>query len=508
MKTAVFGSLVAAALALALAFRAVGLDLRPMHHDEANQAVKFGQLLEAGEYTYDPHDHHGPTLYYFTLPSAWLRGQASLAALDERTLRLVPAFFGAGLILLLPLLSVGLGRGAVAAGACLAALSPALTYYSRFYIQETLFVFLAMGFLISLGRFLRRPGYRWAVAAGVFAGLAYSTKETSIIVIAAAVAAAALARVSTRRGETRPHVALAPVAVGCAVALLVAFVFFSSFFRHPEGLVESLRAFGTYIGRGVDPGRHAHPWYFYLGLLTFSSSGGVVWSEGLVLGLAMAGLVAACRPSKAGFWPRYVALYAVLTAVAFSAVRYKTPWNLLPFYAGFVVLAGYGAAALVELVRPRAARALLVLVLAAAACHLGVQNWRASVRYPADPRNPYVYAQTTPDFLRLVRRVTDLAAVHADRTSMFVKVIAGPYEQWPLPWYLRGLKRVGYWARTADAGTAGEAPVIVASQENVPALDAALGDRYVSEFYGLRPGVLLTVYVERTLWEQFLGVTS
>ena len=48
-----------------------------MHHDEANQAVKFGALLETGAYQYDRNDHHGPTLYYLTLPSAWLRGQAT-----------------------------------------------------------------------------------------------------------------------------------------------------------------------------------------------------------------------------------------------------------------------------------------------------------------------------------------------------------------------------------------------------------------------------------------------
>jgi len=57
-----------------------------MHHDEANQAVKFGALLERGEYRYDANDHHGPTLYYLTLPAAWLRGQSTLASLDERTL--------------------------------------------------------------------------------------------------------------------------------------------------------------------------------------------------------------------------------------------------------------------------------------------------------------------------------------------------------------------------------------------------------------------------------------
>ena len=198
MSRAVFGSLIVTMLALALAFRLAGPDLRPMHHDEANQAVKFGMLVETGEYRYDRNDHHGPTLYYLTLPSAWIRGQTTLASLDGRTLRVVPAIFGAGLILLFPLLAGGFGRTAVTTSALLAALSPVLTYYSRFYIQESLFVFFALAFLIALGHYVQRPRVAWAFSAGVFAGLAYSTKETSLIVLSAAVAASVLARMSTR----------------------------------------------------------------------------------------------------------------------------------------------------------------------------------------------------------------------------------------------------------------------------------------------------------------------
>jgi hypothetical protein len=41
--------------------------------------------------------------------------------------------------------------------------------------------------------------------------------------------------------------------------------------------------------------------------------------------------------------------------------------------------------------------------------------------------------------------------------------------------------------------------------DHAPALDSALGDRYVSEFYGLRPNVLLSLYVERDLWNRFLA---
>jgi hypothetical protein len=37
------------------------------------------------------------------------------------------------------------------------------------------------------------------------------------------------------------------------------------------------------------------------------------------------------------------------------------------------------------------------------------------------------------------------------------------------------------------------------------AVGAALGERYVSEFYGLRPEVLLTLHIERGLWDRFLA---
>jgi predicted membrane-bound mannosyltransferase len=229
-----------------------------------------------------------------------------------------------------------------------------------------------------------------------------------------------------------------------------------------------------------------------------------VWSEGIVLVLAAGGLIAAFR-SSAGFWPRYVGLYSLIACVAFSAIRYKTPWNLLPFYAGVVLMAGYGAASLAAASLSRWRRGLVAAVLLLATLHLAVQDWRANFRYPADPRNPYVYAQTVPDFLRLPKRVADIAALHPDRFAMLVKVIAGPYEQWPLPWYLRRMTRVGYWVRPADAGRLDDAPVVIVAQDSAGTVGAMLGDRYVQEFYGLRPEVVLAVFIERPLWDRFIA---
>ena len=87
---------------------------------------------------------------------------------------------------------------------------------------------------------------------------------------------------------------------------------------------------------------------------------------------------------------------------------------------------------------------------------------------------------------------------------MQVSVIAPPHEQWPLPWYLRAMPHVGYWTAPGDPLSL-QAPVLVASMNHTAVLDGVLGDRYVSEFFGLRPEVLLTLYIERELWERFLS---
>ena len=547
------GAVVAFALALAagIALRAARLDVRPMHHDEANQAVKFGALLERGEYRYDPTDHHGPTLYYLTLPSAWLRGQHTLASLDERTLRAVPVCFGAATILLVALLSGAVGRTAAAAAAALMALSPAMVFYSRMFIQESLFACFTLAFVIAVGHAVTRGRLVWSACAGVAAGLALATKETAAIVLPATLVACAIAWWSLAPTPLRPPLTSRgrwPLGIiGIAAAAIVAALFYSSFFAAPGAILGPFRGAGGYVERGLDPAAHAHPWSYYLRLLAYTSDGGVRWSEGLVLLLAATGALLGwprkntdgppqtnpeggpqkntdkhktfsallcssvafpCSSVALGtFWVRYLTLYVLITAAIFSAIRYKTPWNLLPFYVVAFVLAGIGLSALLRSTASHALRAALAAVVLLASAQLAGQAWRASVTYAADPRNPYVYAQTVPDAVRMAARIRNLSALHAHGARMQVSVIAPPHEQWPLPWYLRTMPNVGYWTAPGDP-LALRAPVIVSSIEHTPALDRALGDRYVSELFGLRPDVLLALYVERALWDRFLAKTA
>ena len=192
--------LLALAVVIALALRCPQLGLRPMHNDEAVNALKFRPLLEHGDYHYDPAEHHGPTLAYLTLAWTRLTGAPDFAHLTEARLRLLPVLFGIGLILLLPLVADGLGREAALCAALLTAISPAMVFYSRYYIHEMIFVFFTFLALAAAWRYLRNPRLGWALLAGAALGLMQCSKETFVLPLAAATIAA----VVTRLGRVPP----------------------------------------------------------------------------------------------------------------------------------------------------------------------------------------------------------------------------------------------------------------------------------------------------------------
>jgi uncharacterized protein (TIGR03663 family) len=514
MTKKAFKGLFLCTLAGALLMRVARLELRPMHHDEANQAVKFGDLLEKGEYRYDPRDHHGPSLYYLTLPAALAASGKSFPALSATTLRLVPALFGVAILGALLLLAGGLSREAIFFTALLTALSPAMTYYSRFYIQETLLVFFLALFIGAGWRYLERPSSGWAALAGLAAGMMYATKETSLILFGAAAAALVVDRLAGRAPGSRP---VPPAARGgllrlslfVATALVSAGLLYTSFFTNPKGLFDSVLSFGTNFGRAAGAGIHVHPWYFYIKMLAYSRfSHGPAWSEAFILALAVAGGVSALgMDAGRDGHPRFIRLvlfFTVFTTAVYSAIPYKTPWNVLPLYLGVLILAGNGAAVMWRAGRFLIVKAVILSVLIPGLANLAYQDYRANFIDYAEPTNPYVYAQTSRDFLRLVGTVQAVAAVSPEDRTLLIKVVAPPDETWPLPWYLRGYARVGYWTDAGAAGEIGDPSLVIAGADAVETLGKALDDRYEMGFYGLRPEVVLALYVRQDLWKAFL----
>jgi len=501
---------VATVAAAALATRLAGLDYRPMHCDEAVHAVKCNDLWQTGRYHYDLHEYHGPTLYYCTLPGLWLSGAQDFGGTGEALYRAVPVVFSVGLILLLLLIGDGLGRRAAAGAALLTAVCPAMTFYARYYIQETLLVFFTFAALVAGWRYVRSRRSGWMLAAGAAIGLMHATKETCIIACGALATALLLSTLwhgglRGLRSAARSYLPARRLLPAAALAALVSAALYSGLFTSLRGPLDSLRTFATYFDRAGGHGLHDHPWYYYLKMLALTHQApGPWWSEGLILLLAVVGAVAAFtgRGVGDGHVPllRFLALYTLLMTATYSSIPYKTPWCMLGFLHGMILLAGVGAAALLRWLCSVPLRAVAGALLVIGTGHLGWQAYQANTRYCADYRNPYVYAHPRFAVIELARRVEELAALHPDSRAMLVKVIADEY--WPLPWYLRRLTRVGYWEQVPDDP---DAPVVIVGADRQEELESRLRGQYQVNAYGLRaPHVVLWLYVQRDLWDRYV----
>src|SRR6266850_3411593 len=252
------------ATGVALGLRCPRLGIRPMHNDEAVNAIKFGQLWENRAYRYDPHEFHGPTLAYSTYIFSRLTAAPDFNRFSESRLRALTILFGIGLILLLPLVSDGLGRNGAIWAAWFTAASSAMVFYSRYYIHEMLLVFFTFLALASGWRYWRTRKIGWALLAGLGLGLMHATKETFIITLACAAFAVAANQIWNRLLDASglpvkaERLNFLHLAAGMGVLFVVAILLFSSFLANASGPLDAIRAYQHWFSRagGHSPHRY------------------------------------------------------------------------------------------------------------------------------------------------------------------------------------------------------------------------------------------------------------
>jgi uncharacterized protein (TIGR03663 family) len=504
----------------AAVFRLEALSHRPMHADEAVQGFRSGALLEQHILKYDPGEYHGPTLAWSTLIPALLRGEKTLDRIQETTLRIVPVCFGLGMLLLLLLLTEGMGREWVLAAEIWTAFSAPLVYYSRTYIHESLLIFFSFGAIACGYRYWKASTWTWAAVFGTFIGWMHATKETCVLIWAAALAALAcnllysifnqgpksISDKNTRFG----HVLIAAAAAACVSILL-----YSSFFRYSDGIADSLRSFFIYIKRSSARTAHEHPWNYYLRMMVFwHVPGKPVWTELPVVLLACIGGIHAFRRQKktnrdVGL-SRFLVFYTIILCFLYSILPYKTPWCALGFYHGLVLLAATGTIVLwrgrKSIYSKASAGILTVLVFAV--------SLRNSIfineRYDSDPSNPWAYASTSPDVGRIYAAVERVIRFSTDPEKIRIHIIVAKHEYWPLPWYFRRLKNVGWFDQIDDKSQAAEMILVSAGMENELAqkqFDSSQpGQKHLyvplwRERLELRPGVEILGYIRKDVWD-------
>lgn len=274
-------------------------------------------------------------------------------------------------------------------------------------------------------------------------------------------------------------------------------VLFSSFFTNWEGLADSVRTYFPWLKRAGGHSPHIHSWSFYFErLVWFHPAKSPVWSEALILVLALVGGVLALARKASGLQV-FLAFYAFAQVCAYTIIPYKTPWCLLNFWHPIILLAGLGAA---EIVARFKIPGIAILFIAAG--QLAFQSYRANFVYFADRKNPYVYAQTVPGVVEMAEKIEKIANV-SEGTKTVVKVVTGDGDYWPLPWYLRRFETVGWFETMPEDPFA---PIVIVSQKLEAALDERSEKKWVMVGYSeFRPQKFFELYVELELWKKYVA---
>ncbi|MHC4187907.1 MAG: hypothetical protein ACYSRQ_06915, partial [Planctomycetota bacterium] len=105
-------------------------------------------------------------------------------------------------------------------------------------------------------------------------------------------------------------------------------------------------------------------------LLThFRVNSGPVWSEAFVIVLAIFGFICVLTKkymrSFDPFLIRFIAFYTLIITVVYSAIPYKTPWSMLCFYLGIILMAAVGITAFIQMAINKWRKAVIWIALSA-----------------------------------------------------------------------------------------------------------------------------------------------
>jgi len=503
-------------LAVGAFLRLYNLSLVPLHHDEGVNGNFLVTLVREGKYTYNPENYHGPTLYFFSAVIPWLARFLGGKAFGDNyglttfNIRFVTAAFGVGTIALVLLLRKRIGTIGALSAAGLIAISPGAVYLSRYFIHESLFVFFTLGIIVAALKYYDSGRATYLILASISAALMVATKETWII--NGPVLLIALIITSTycwlretitgRESETvlserwrqaidrlGGPVSLTTVALmAFAVFIVVNILFYSSFFtNYPRGVSDAMKTLNLWRHRTQE---HYHPPYQYIYWL--------LQEEGIVLILGGVGaLIAVWRANNR--LAVFLSLWAFGLLAGYSMVGYKTPWISLNFIVPLAMVSGYALDVayrkLKEFGQPRHHFIALAVLIAAPCCY---QMYQLNFAHYDDDAYPYVYAHTRREMLQMLDEIDRISKRLGTGTDTGIALVSPDY--WPLPWYFRDYKKVGYYQQIVPTNE----PIIIGSMAQDEQLKETYGDRYVlfsskkdDGSYDLRPGVDLLLYVRK-----------
>ena len=455
-------------IGLAAFLRFFLLGMKPPHFDEGINGWFVDQMVRNGFYKYDPTNYHGPLHFYVLFLSQTLFGRNLWA------LRLPVVLVSISCVWLTLRFEPFVGRNVSRLAALAMAVSPGFVFYGRYSIHEAWLVLFTMLFFVGLFGLWKfgTANYLWCAGMGL-TGMILS-KETYILHVGCAMIAVAVCWVSNyfnKLEDSRPatqtwdYVDLA-VVIGTGVALII--FFYSGTFFNWNGVKGLYQAYLPWFKTGSEGHGHQKPWYYWLRLIARYE-----WPvlAGLVLCLF------SVRFKNVAL--RYLAIYSVGTLIAYSIVKYKTPWCIISFIWPFTFIFG-AAVLLVPLTYKRVVYLVSAILLTGS---LGYCVWLNYFRCTTETE-PYVYVQTYNDVYKFTDPLLQLAHSDPRAYQLIGHIIrASPY---PLPWMLDDFGRVGYYEKdNLPAQVDGD--FLLVQQDKIATVEAKLHDSYYTFPMTIRP---------------------
>jgi uncharacterized protein (TIGR03663 family) len=474
-------------LALAAFLRFFLLGIKPPHFDEGINGWFVDQVMKNGFYRYDPTNYHGPLHFYVLLLFQSLFGRNLWAIrLPVVLVSIVCVWFALKFESLV-------GRNVSRIAALAMAVSPGFVFYGRYGIHEVWLQLFSMLFILGLLGLWKHGTLTYLRYAGVGLTGMILTKETYAIHVACAlltipVLAVSIALSNRRKfriGAAVPDVkpakqtwswidlAMIVIAGGFAIVF-----FYSGTFFNWDGVKGLFLAFKAWTETGAAGHGHEKAWDYWLGLMMphFDINRADFFGYELPM---LAGLILCvfCQKFK-NLNLRYLAIYGVGSLVAYSIVKYKTPWCIISF--GWPLLYIFGGA--IVLVRPKhlllTERIIGVLLSISLATSIWLNYFRCS-----SPDEPYAYVQTYNDMWKLTKPLLTMAKRDPSNYHLTGHLIRSSI--YPLPWVLGDFDRTGYYeGGNMPANLDGD--FLMVQQDKIKDVESKLKGKYYTDMMTLR----------------------
>jgi uncharacterized protein (TIGR03663 family) len=447
---------------LAAFLRFFWLDIKPPHFDEGINGWFVDQMVKNGFYRYDPTNYHGPLHFYILFVCQTLLGRNVWA------IRLPVVLASIFAVFLTLKFEPFCGRRVSRLAALAMAVSPGFVFYGRYSIHEVWLLVFSMLFILGLLGLWQKGtvNYLWCAGMGVTGMIL--TKETYVIHLGCAVLALVVVRVTQmlmRAPDARlarqswRYLDLAMVAVvGAAVIVL----FYSGCFMNWPGVTGLWKTFAAWAKTGTQGAGHEKPYYYWVKLIG-------IYEQPVALAILLSPLCLVFKRTAI----RYLAIYGVGTLVAYSIVKYKTPWCIISIVWPLLFVFG----AMLTLVPEQFQRwtywvAGAFLAVSLALC-VRLNYFRCTTE-----AEEYVYVQTYNDIWKLTKPLLRLAKANPTYYQLVGHLIRT--STYPLPWMLGDFTKVGYYENNNMPGKL-DGDFLLVQQDKIEEVESKLHETYFTE---------------------------